>query len=209
MEDIASAFGCLEIARVLYEEQVEKAGDAQEKKRLALLLSEVHLSLGDLGLDGEEKEQAISDFRAAIVLRQKHLQPSDRLIAEGHLLLGLALQALRDYERAKPAYESAIEVLKLALREQEEKLGPSAGRASLDEGPAEEQVLELQAFLEELNQKLQEVDAFISVLEKKRPPPAAAAEGSGSSLSFDAPAFGPNTDVNDLSACIVKRPRKM
>lgn len=47
-----------------------------------LKLSDVHLALGEVGLESDQYEQAITDFQASLRLREFVLEPTDRRIAE-------------------------------------------------------------------------------------------------------------------------------
>jgi hypothetical protein len=168
-----------------------------------LQLAEVHIGLGDLGLDGTDVESALSDMQKAIALRQRFLPPHDRRIAESHMLFGMALQAIRDYRRAGQPFKDAIGVLELAIAHHRQ-LQPAG--ASLDSADDQDVIEELQGLIGEVQERFREAEAFASVLEKKRAPNAAAEEGSSS--AFDAPAFPPTSAVHDLSASIVKKPRQ-
>lgn len=47
-----------------------------------LKLSDVNLALGEVGLESDQYEQAITDLQSSLQLREFVLEPTDRRIAE-------------------------------------------------------------------------------------------------------------------------------
>ncbi|KAF9916747.1 hypothetical protein BX616_002925, partial [Lobosporangium transversale] len=83
-DDFAVAWDVLDLARVLYHRQgTEEA---------LLKLGDVHISLGDVSLESENFDQAVADFREAILIKEARLEPDDRQLAEAHYKLALALE---------------------------------------------------------------------------------------------------------------------
>ena len=54
----------------------------ESDKEHQLKLSDVNLALGEVGLESDQYEQAITDLQASLRLREFALEPTDRRIAE-------------------------------------------------------------------------------------------------------------------------------
>lgn len=109
-DDLATAYEILDVARVLLSRQLEalqnsvrdtsdsgkgkapaKGLDPEEGKVLEKL-ADTHDLQAEIGLENENFVDAVSDFRAALDLKEKYLPKESSLIAEAHYKLSLALE---------------------------------------------------------------------------------------------------------------------
>ncbi|KZV63182.1 hypothetical protein PENSPDRAFT_657515 [Peniophora sp. CONT] len=84
-DDFNAAWDALELARSIY----EKRADEGELVRLAL--ADTLISLGDVSLETEKFEQAITDYSAGLQHKKDLLPLSSRQIAEAHYKLSMVL----------------------------------------------------------------------------------------------------------------------
>ncbi|KAG1110491.1 hypothetical protein G6F42_015316 [Rhizopus arrhizus] len=104
-EDFETAWDILDVARVIF----EKGEDIKSKLNLA----DVHLCLGDVSLETEKFNEALSDYEKAIEIKQSVLEDDNRELAEAHYKYALALefstekadQALPELQKAAKAKE--------------------------------------------------------------------------------------------------------
>ncbi|KAI8970971.1 hypothetical protein BDB01DRAFT_525430 [Pilobolus umbonatus] len=107
-DDFETAWDILDVARVIYEKS--------EDKETRLKLADVHLCLGDISLETEKFNDALTDYKKAIDLKQELLEEEDRQLAEAHYKYALALELSSDRtEEAVPELRKAIDVLKKRL----------------------------------------------------------------------------------------------
>ncbi|KAK8183691.1 hypothetical protein HDK77DRAFT_474962 [Phyllosticta capitalensis] len=110
-DDFSNAYEILEMARCSLEKQLEvlQSGardttddkgkgkapahdlDPEERKVLEKLAETRHLQ-AEIGLENENFVEAVSDFRAALEIKQKLYPEENTVIAEGHYMLSLALE---------------------------------------------------------------------------------------------------------------------
>ncbi|KAJ3481893.1 hypothetical protein NLI96_g7346 [Meripilus lineatus] len=84
-DDFNAAWEVLDLARAIYEKQQE------DDDEIKLKLAETYIYLGDVSLETEKFEQAISDYEAGLNLKIELLPLSSRQIAEAHYKLAIVL----------------------------------------------------------------------------------------------------------------------
>ncbi|KAF8981274.1 hypothetical protein BGZ46_003047 [Entomortierella lignicola] len=154
-DDFAVAWDVLDLARVLYHRQgTEEA---------LLKLGDVHISLGDVSLESENFEQAVADFREAILIKEARLQPDDRQLAEAHYKLALALEYTpEESDKAQEHIHKASKVLKARIQKLEELLSSGKGKARATDASESEtkmakELTELHELVGEMDQKVQDL----------------------------------------------------
>ncbi|KAF9209392.1 hypothetical protein BGZ49_004697 [Haplosporangium sp. Z 27] len=154
-DDFAVAWDVLDLARVLYHRQgTEEA---------LLKLGDVHISLGDVSLESENFEQAVADFREAILIKEARLQPDDRQLAEAHYKLALALEYTpEESDKAQEHIHKASKVLKARIQKLEELLSSGKGKARATDASESEtkmakELAELHELVGEMDQKVQDL----------------------------------------------------
>ncbi|KAH9951161.1 hypothetical protein B0H21DRAFT_776245 [Amylocystis lapponica] len=116
-DDFNAAWEVLDLARALYEKQQD--GDDAVKLKLA----DTYMALGDVSLETEKFDQAITDFGAGLELKRALLPFSSRQIAEVHYKLSIVLDltpgrlsdAIVHAERALESVEARLAELRDTL----------------------------------------------------------------------------------------------
>eukprot|EP00884_Botryococcus_braunii_P016391 jgi/Botrbrau1/3435/Bobra.139_1s0015.1 len=104
--DMQLAWQMLEIARTIY---------SQDAGNHAAELADVHLQLGDISMEEENFDAALSDYRTALKHRQHVDKVPDRRAAELQYKMALALQYLNDPAEALAACQAALSTCKARL----------------------------------------------------------------------------------------------
>ncbi|KAI1316845.1 hypothetical protein EDD11_009423 [Mortierella claussenii] len=154
-DDFAVAWDVLDLARVLYHRQgTEEA---------LLKLGDVHIALGDVSLESENFEQAVADFREAILVKEARLEADDRQLAEAHYKLALALEySPTESDKAQEHIHKAASVLKARIEKLNGFLSSGKGKArATDANESEtnmaEELIELHELVGEMDQKVQDL----------------------------------------------------
>ncbi|KAF5355347.1 hypothetical protein D9758_006097 [Tetrapyrgos nigripes] len=116
-DDFNAAWEVLDLARAIYDKQVQ-AGSADENTTLKL--ADIYITLGDVSLETEKFDQAITDYEAGLDLKKKFLPLSSRQIAEAHYKLSIVLDmtpgrlsdAITHAEQAHSSIQDRINALK-------------------------------------------------------------------------------------------------
>lgn len=151
-DDFAVAWDVLDLARVLY----HKVGTEEA----LLKLGDVHMALGDVSLESENFEQAVADFREALLVKESRLESDDRQLAEAHYKLALALEfSPTEAAKASEHITKAIGVLKQRIERLNGLLGSGKGKARANDASESEsqmakELVELHEFVGEMEQKV-------------------------------------------------------
>ncbi|KAF9586278.1 hypothetical protein BGW38_007559 [Lunasporangiospora selenospora] len=156
-DDFAVAWDVLDLARVLY----HRIGTEDA----LLKLGDVHIALGDVSLESENFEQAVSDFQEAIKIKEARLDPDDRQLAEAHYKLALALEYTpNESEKAHEHIHQASSVLKARVQKLNGLLASGKGKARATDASESEtkmakELVELHELIGEMEQKVQDMIA--------------------------------------------------
>ncbi|EGN96727.1 hypothetical protein SERLA73DRAFT_57984 [Serpula lacrymans var. lacrymans S7.3] len=224
-DDFNAAWEVLELARAIYEK--EKDGDDDEVK---LKLADTYIALGDVSLETEKFDQAISDYTSALSLKAILLPKSSRQIAEAHYKLSMVLDltsgrlkdAISHAEEALESVECRLAELRDGLSGQvpavptikeEDKKGDEKGKGKKQKLVRDDEVrnmtkIQMEAEMKEV-EGLRE-DLALKVEELKTTPtepnesaPAMAARALDKELNTAIAAVP--TQVNDLSKVVRKK----
>ncbi|KAG8220811.1 hypothetical protein J3R82DRAFT_2256 [Butyriboletus roseoflavus] len=107
-DDFNAAWEVFELARGIY----EKGSDGDD--RIKLKLADIYIALGDVSLETEKFDQAITDYSTGLALKVELLPTTSRQIAEAHYKLSMVLDLtsgrLSDaIVHAEKALESVLE----------------------------------------------------------------------------------------------------
>ncbi|XP_006461785.1 hypothetical protein AGABI2DRAFT_193169 [Agaricus bisporus var. bisporus H97] len=86
-DDFNAAWEVLDLARAIYDKQVQQDGDDE----IRLKLADTYIALGDVSLETEKFDQAIQDYEAGLKHKVDLLPTSSRQIAEAHYKLSMVL----------------------------------------------------------------------------------------------------------------------
>ncbi|KAJ3035083.1 hypothetical protein HK097_004296 [Rhizophlyctis rosea] len=186
-EDLGLAWEILDLARMIF----EKAPSKENKQQLA----DVHILLGDISLESEMFEQAISEFEIAVEMKESYLAPNNRQLAEANWKLGLALEYSKKFPEAIESFKKAL----AALEAKRDALQSTVGETS-EKGKeaASAEVTENQAELKEVEDLLPELRTKIDDLTQAETRKETESNGASSPLDTTKPASAEITDVSSL-----------
>ena len=78
-------------------------------------IAEIHLRLGEVGLESEQYNQAVEDFLECLKIQKECLDASDRALAETCYQLGLAYTLKAEYDDAVKYYEEAASTMEAKI----------------------------------------------------------------------------------------------
>ncbi|GLB41869.1 putative SHNi-TPR [Lyophyllum shimeji] len=121
-DDFNAAWEVLDLARAIYDKQAKEGGDEE----VSLKLADTYIALGDVSLETEKFDQAITDYEAGLALKTQLLPISSRQIAEAHYKLSMVLdltpgrlaEAIIQAEKALESVESRLAELRDGLNGQ-------------------------------------------------------------------------------------------
>lgn len=225
-DDFNAAWEVLDLARALYEKRQEESDDVKLK------LAETFLLLGDVSLETEKFDQAITDYSAGLDLKIELLPQSSRQIAEIHYKLCIVLdmssgrlsEAIEHAEKALASVEARLAELRNAASGQMkvESISPKPestgkGKAAargprllgddavqyLDPSKIAAQIKEMEGLKEDLALKVDELKTLPN--EPNESAPALAARALDQELGAPSAVPAAATQVNDLTAMVKKK----
>ncbi|KAI8641323.1 hypothetical protein BD408DRAFT_368430 [Parasitella parasitica] len=195
-EDFETAWDILDVARVIF----EKGEDDKSKLNLA----DVHLCLGDVSLETEKFNDALSDYEKAIEIKQAVLQDDNRELAEAHYKLALALEfSTERADQALPELQKAVDVLKKRISNLETGEGKGKGKGKATATALDQPVLDE---IKDINELIPDMELKIEELATRQATENEAKAMLKAMFGFiKAPTeLTASTPVNDLST-LVKR----
>ena len=124
-------------------------------------LGDVHIALGDVSLESENFEQAVTDFREALKIKEARLEAEDRELAEAHYKLALALEySPTEADKAQDHIHKAATVLRARIEKLNGLLASygkgkgKASEASESEDKMTKELVELHELVGEMDQKV-------------------------------------------------------
>lgn len=227
-DDFNAAWEVLELARAIY----EKGKDEDDKVKMKL--AETYIALGDVSLETEKFDQAITDYSEGLALKLDLLPISSRQIAEAHYKLSIVLDltsgrlsdAILHAEKALESVEARLTELRdgidgklLPTPSQEAKAdkkgkGKAVGSgvhadsvSHLTKSQIEAEIKECEGLKEDLALKVEELKTTPS--EPTESAPAMAARALDAELNAKPISVpGQLAVVNDLTSLVVKKKKK-
>ncbi|KAI0796061.1 hypothetical protein C8Q75DRAFT_711441 [Abortiporus biennis] len=116
-DDFNAAWEVLDLARAIFEKKQD------EDDEVKLKLAETFITLGDVSLETEKFDQAITDYMAGLTIKTELLPQSSRQIAEAHYKLSIVLdlsagrlaESIEHAEKALASVEARIAELRNGL----------------------------------------------------------------------------------------------
>ncbi|KAH9893305.1 hypothetical protein C8Q73DRAFT_648034 [Cubamyces lactineus] len=230
-DDFNAAWEVLDLARAIYEKQQDESDEVKLK------LADTYITLGDVSLETEKFDQAITDYSAGLSLKTDLLPLSSRQIAEAHYKLSIVLDltsgrlgdAIVHAERALDSVEARLAELRDALsgqglvkpeppqsKEDVKGKGKATGPRILGDdaivhmtkSQMEAEEKELQGLREDLALKVEELKSAPN--EPTGSAPELAAKALDAELN-SAPAAAPaaSTEVHDLTGLVKKKKKNV
>ncbi|KAJ4473657.1 hypothetical protein J3R30DRAFT_3510629 [Lentinula aciculospora] len=229
-DDFNAAWEVLDLARAIYDKQHDM--DASNGD-VALKLADCYIALGDVSLETEKFDQAITDYEVGLTLKNKLLSLSSRQIAEAHYKLSIVLDltpgrlsdSISHAEQALRSIECRLEELRLAKANPSSLTGKTneikadrkgKGKAvaivvakedavqSMSVAQIEGEIKELGGLKEELALKIEELKlAPNETLAGSAP--ALAAQALDKEFESKSSASTPSAVINDLTSMVRKK----
>ncbi|KAH9004443.1 hypothetical protein EDB86DRAFT_2797544, partial [Lactarius hatsudake] len=230
-DDFNAAWEVLDLARAIYEKRMD--GDDAVRLKVA----DTFVMLGDISLETEKFEQAITDYSAGLALKTELLPLSSRQLAEAHYKLSIALDltagrladAIHHAQRALESIEARLDELRAGLAgtlaplpeptpEDDDAKGKGKGKQCAlapDELVQNWSKTQIEAEIKELGELKQDlalkVDELKSAPNDERDGGLSAPELAQRALDRElngAPAPLQDLPVNDLTSMVVKKKKK-
>ncbi|KAF9269063.1 hypothetical protein L218DRAFT_851954 [Marasmius fiardii PR-910] len=223
-DDFNAAWEVFEMARSIYEKQKNASGSDEN---VSLKLADAYIALGDVSLETEKFDQAITDYESALSLKKNLLPFSSRQIAEAHYKLCIVLDltsgrladAIIHAQQALESIQTRLDELRAAqsnppkptAESKSDTKGKGKGKAESEESvhtltPAqiEGEIKELTGLQEDLALKVEELKTSPndSITESA---PALAAKALDKELNAGASSSASTTVVNDLTNIVRKK----
>lgn len=226
-DDFNAAWEVLDLARALYEKQSETSDDVKLK------LADTYITLGDVSLETEKFDQAITDYSAGLELKIELLPQSSRQIAEAHYKLSIVLDlssgrlsdSITHAEKALESVEARLAELRNAvggqmkvenLQKHDPKgkgKGPAKGPRMLGDdaiqtlSPAQmgSEIMELEGLKEDLALKVEELKTIPNEPSESAPDMVAKALDKELTTGSAGGAPAAPVQVNDLTSMVKKK----
>ncbi|XP_069687733.1 protein HGV2 isoform X2 [Periplaneta americana] len=158
VSNLRLAWEMLELAKIIFQRQAEGS------KQMNLKLAEVHLKLGEVGLESETYTQAIEDIKMCLQIQTDHLDEHDRCIAETHYQLGMAYSLVHDFDEAIEQLNQAHQLLEKRIKYLQERGKQGVTSAEQNENnpfyTIEGEISEINALLPEIKEKISDLEDF-------------------------------------------------
>lgn len=152
-DDMQIAWETLDAARILYLKRPDL------KNEDLLRVADIHLTLGDISLESENWDQAITDFMEALELKTRILPSTSRQFAELHYKIALVYDYKMDYANAKEHLERSITVLK--AKKEELKAVTTLPEGDKGKGKMTEETVDKESEIGEINELMAEIQARV------------------------------------------------
>jgi len=185
------AWEMLELAKVAYTTKLTSATE-DEKKVVDVKVCETLLLLGEVSLESENYEQAVTDITDCLAKRKVLHAEDSRRIAETHYHLGVALGHFNKFDEAITSLESSIAVLKQRVENLKAKT-ESKDESKADDAfyTREAEITEIESLIPEIQEKIQDTKDMKE--QEKDPKEESGFSGAGKS------------DAKPISSISVKR----
>jgi nuclear autoantigenic sperm protein len=167
ISNLQRSWEMFELAKLIYSKQQQQQSQNSEiddqlakSKRVAECL----LKLGEISIEQEIYEQAITDVSESIRMQEslKDTDRDERMLAESFYQLGLAQQFSNQFTEANESYQKSINIMQLRIEKLKGKLAELADKtdedSELQKGTMRDEIGELEALLPEMSSKLEEVN---------------------------------------------------
>lgn len=158
VSNLKLAWEMLELVKIIFQRQ------ADSDENIKLKLAEVHMYLGEIGLESENYSSAIEDINRCLEIRQKLLKTDDRCVAETLYQLGLAHSLASNFDESIKYFSEAVKVLEERIKnlEQRKDNGSEVTEESKSDAfyTIDGEITEIKALLPEIKDKIQDMKDF-------------------------------------------------
>ncbi|RWS03341.1 protein HGV2-like protein [Dinothrombium tinctorium] len=161
ISDLEVSFDVLTMASIIFRRQIDKGME------MKLKLAESLQKLGEVSIEWENNEHAITMLNECLAIRKECLPEDDRLIAETYYHIGIAHSFMSQIEKANDCYRSAINVISKRIDSQKKIMAESNDNEV--KGKAEKEVWELESLLPEMRAKIEDsIDQMSTITDAKK-----------------------------------------
>lgn len=189
-DDFRLAWEILDVARLIYSRMDTPLGRQ--------VTADIHMDLGDLQMENEQFDQAISDYHQSLAILSSSNDPNKgsnehkRALASVHFKLGIALEYSGKMEDALRPFGEAHALLSTCLADQKEKGGDPQTPGELDE------------LVTEIGMKIADIRSELEKSASLKAKGVIVEDGDESSPGFKQ-TLAKDEPVNDLSSLVKKR----
>ena len=206
--NLQSSWEMFELAKVIYSKNFGEDALFKNKR-----IAECLLKLGEIGIEQETYEQAVTDIAESIRVQEEIAcaDRDERMLAESYYQLGLARQFSEQWSEANEAYQRSINIVQLSVEKLRGRLLSVAAEgadAELERNTINDEIGELEALLPEMTSKLEEVnEQNLAATREAREMLAAQMESKLAAVQHQQ-AAEVSGDVKDITS-LVKSKRKI
>lgn len=139
--DLQVAWEVLELAKIIYENR----GETGKKK-----LAETLVVLGEVSLESENFQAAVTDIKRGLEIMTETMQNNQRILAETHYKLGIALSTNSEMDDAIIQFNSSLDILKNRIKTLEEE----------DKEKNETEITQMKELIPEIEEKIADTKNF-------------------------------------------------
>ncbi|PZC82300.1 hypothetical protein B5X24_HaOG210856 [Helicoverpa armigera] len=199
VDNLQLAWEMLDLARsILYRRVQEGGGDVSRAQ-----LADVYLALGEVALESETYDKAVTDMQSCLDLQKELYRSDDRRIAETHYQIGLANSLASNFEDAITHFKNAANILETRIKTLENPAAltdDATVKKFTTADPfysVEGEIKELKELLPEIQEKIQDMMDYKAETIKRVRETLCSTNGEGSSTSNGA---GPSSSSSSSSA---------
>ncbi|XP_049868888.1 histone-binding protein N1/N2 [Pectinophora gossypiella] len=211
VDNLQLAWEMLDLSRSILHRRVQEGGGDAARA----LLADVHLALGEVALESETYDKAVTDMQSCLELQKELYRSDDRRIAETHYQIGLANSLASNFEDAITHFKNAANILESRIKTLENPTSAAEDAtvkkysSSDPHYSIEGEIKELKGLLPEIQEKIQDMmdykaETIKRVRETLCPSNGASSSSNGAGSSQAKPADKPVSDISHL----IKRKRK-
>uniref|UniRef100_A0A2H1VJI6 SFRICE_014541 n=1 Tax=Spodoptera frugiperda TaxID=7108 RepID=A0A2H1VJI6_SPOFR len=205
VDNLQLAWEMLDLARsILYRRVQDCGGDAARA-----LLADVHLALGEVALESETYDKAVTDMQSCLDLQKELYRSDDRRIAETHYQIGLANSLASNFDDAITHFKNAANILETRIKTLENPATVTEDATVKKFSTAdpfysvEGEIKELKELLPEIQEKIQDMMDYKAETIKRVRETLCPSNGEGASTSNGA---GPSSSSGAGSSSSAPKP---
>ncbi|XP_047024542.1 histone-binding protein N1/N2 [Helicoverpa zea] len=198
VDNLQLAWEMLDLARSILYRRVQEGGGAGRAQ-----LADVYLALGEVALESETYDKAVTDMQSCLDLQKELYRSDDRRIAETHYQIGLANSLASNFEDAITHFKNAANILETRIKTLENPAAVTDDATVKKFTTAdpfysvEGEIKELKELLPEIQEKIQDMMDYKAETIKRVRETLCSTNGEGSSTSNGA---GPSSSSSSSSA---------
>lgn len=209
-EDISNlqrSWEMFELAKLIYTKNFDNDLVFKNKR-----IAECLMKLGEISIEQESYEQAITDITESIRLQEEQKEQRDeRMLAESFYQLGLAQQFNNQFTEANDSFQKSINIMQLRIEKLKGKLATFTGEdadAELEKNTIKDEIADLESLLPEMVAKLEEVQQGQQSLNLIKEAKECFLNNAAAVANGEENRTAANGDVKDITS-LVKSKRKI